>query len=123
MRTDMGWPWLFVNASEAKQSDYLSGRSPDCFVASLLAMTARELFLVPKIRLDRAVHLDGQRVAVAVLGVAGGDAHPALANAIFLDIGLLDALEADADIARENFGVVIRTARIDRQAVRQLVAC
>src|SRR6186713_2676827 len=71
--------------------------------------------LVAEIRLDRAVHLDRQRVAVAVLGIAGGDADPALADAVFLDIGLLDALEANADVAREDFGIVIRAVRIDRE--------
>ena len=53
------------------------------------------------------MHLDGQRIAKAVLGVAGGHAHPALADAIFLDIGLLDALEADADADGEvEFGAL-----------------
>src|SRR5438309_436652 len=51
------------------------------------------LRLVAEIRLDRSVDLDGQRIAVAVLGITRGDAHPAFADAIFLDIGLLDALE------------------------------
>ena len=92
----------------------------------LLAMTRREcrrdLFLIPEIRLHRPVHLDGQRVAVAVLGIAGGDADPAFADAVLLDIGLLDALEADADIARQDVRVVIGAVRIDRQAVRKFVA-
>src|SRR5258707_6010707 len=77
-------------------------RDMDCFAA--LAMTnerlASGLRLVAEIRLDRAMHLDRQRVAVAVLGIARGDAHPALADAIFLHIGFLDTLEANADIAR-----------------------
>src|SRR5689334_22687173 len=77
--------------------------------------------LIAEIRLDRTVDLDGQRIAVAVLGIAGGDADPAFADAVFLDIGLLDALEADADIARQDLGVVIGALRIDRQAVGQLV--
>src|SRR5437667_3075773 len=77
--------------------------------------------LVPIIRLDRAVHLDGQRIAVTILGVAGGDAHPALADAILLDIGLFGALEADADVARQNRFVVIGTAGIDREAVGELL--
>src|SRR6201996_4057374 len=68
------------------------------------------------------MHLQSQRVAVAVLGIAGGNADPAFADAIFLDIGLLDALEANADIAREDFLVVKRAARIGRQPVGQLVA-
>src|SRR6516165_7968034 len=79
------------------------------------------LFLIPKIRLDRPVNFDSQLVAVAVFGAAGGDADPALADAIFLDIGLLDALETDADIARQDLRVVVRAVRIDRQAVRQLL--
>src|SRR4051794_32415958 len=78
--------------------------------------------LIAKIWLDRAVHLDGQRVAVTVLGVAGGDAHPTLADAIFLDIGLLDALETNADIARQHLGIVVRAVRINRETVWQLVA-
>src|SRR5665213_1919921 len=78
------------------------------------------LSLVAEIRLDRAVDLDGERIAVAVPGVAGGDAHPALADAILLDIGLLDTLEANADIARQQFGIVIGTFRIARQPVGQL---
>src|SRR6202035_4293463 len=65
--------------------------------------------------------LQSQRIAVAILGVAGGDAHPALADAIFLDIGFLDALEANADIARQHGLVVVRAFRISRQTVGQFV--
>src|SRR3954470_17418088 len=80
---------------------------------------ARPSGLVAEIPLDPPADLDHQRIAVAILGVAGGHAHPALADAIFLNIGLLDALEADADIARQHIGVVIGTARIGRQAIGQ----
>src|SRR5579872_6885694 len=65
------------------------------------------------------MHFDGQRVAVAILGIAGGDAYPALADAIFLDIGFLDALETNADVARQYRLIVIGALRIDREAVRQ----
>src|SRR3984885_15091428 len=78
-------------------------------------------FLIPEIRIDRAVHLDGQGIAVAVLGIARGDADPALADAIFLDIILLDALEANADVARQDRLVVIGTMGVDGQPVRKLV--
>src|SRR5579872_1789469 len=67
------------------------------------------------------MHFDGQRVAVAILGVAGGDPNPALADAIFLDIGFLDALEANADVARQDRLIVIGALRIDGEAVRQFV--
>ncbi len=36
-------------------------------------------------------------------------AHPAFADTIFFYVGALDALEADADVARQQFGVVVRT--------------
>src|SRR5688572_15166761 len=93
----------------------------DCFAS--LAMTEESGFrLVPEIRLDRAVHLAGQGIAEAVLGVARGDAHPALADAIFLDIGLLGALEADADVALQQFLVVIGALRVGGEPVRKRVA-
>src|SRR5258708_952303 len=78
-------------------------------------------FFVAEIRLDRAVHLDRQGIAVSILGVACGHAHPALADAILLDVGFLDALEANADIARQHVGIVVRAFRISREPVRQLV--
>src|SRR5882672_9055054 len=78
--------------------------------------------LVAEIRLHRAVDLDGERVAVAILGSACGHPHPAFADAILLDIGFLDALEANADIARQHLFIVVRASRIGRQTVRQLVA-
>src|ERR1700682_6641199 len=67
------------------------------------------------------MHLDRQGVAVAILGVACRDPHPALTDAILLDVGLLDALEANGDIARQHVGIVIRAFRIARKTVRQLV--
>src|SRR5204862_2642162 len=65
--------------------------------------------------------LDRQGIAVAVLGIPCGDADPALADAIFLDIGFLGALEADADVAREQLFIVIGAVRVGRQAVRKLL--
>ena len=56
---------------------------------------------------------------MAILRIANGHAYPALAHAIFLDIGLLHALEADADVAREDLGVVIGAARIDAQVLER----
>src|SRR5713226_6867574 len=90
---------------------------------SLLAMTKEDSRrLVAEIRLHRAVDLDGERIAIAILGGARGHAHPALADAILLDIGFLDALESNADVARQHLLIVVRAFRIGRQTVRQLVA-
>src|SRR5271170_3436464 len=75
------------------------------------------LFLVVfEIRLDGAVELDGQRIAVTVLALAGLDADPVLADAIFGDIGFLDALEAHADVALEQLLIVVGAARVGGQA-------
>src|SRR4029077_17945424 len=72
-----------------------------------------------EIRLDRAGKLDGQRIAEAVLALAGLDADPAFADAIFGDVGFLDAPEADADVALEQFLIVVWTARVGRKAIGQ----
>src|SRR6202171_5561719 len=77
--------------------------------------------LVAKGGLTRPVNLDGERIAIAILGGARRHADPPLADAILFDVGLLDALEANADIARQHIGVVVRALRIGRETVGQLV--
>ena len=79
------------------------------------------LLFILEIRLDRAGELDRQRIAVAILGLADLDANPAFADAIFADIGLLDAFEAYADVALEHVGIVIRAARIVGLSIGRLV--
>src|ERR1700761_3690002 len=79
------------------------------------------LSLLAEIRLDRTVNLDRERIAVTILCVARGPADPALADAIFLDVGLLDTLEANADVARQNLFIVVWALRIAREPVGQLV--
>src|SRR3546814_13180392 len=72
---------------------------------------------VLEIGFDRAGELDRHRLAVAVEAAAGGDADPAFGDAIFLDIGLLGTLEANADAALAEVRVEPRAARIEREAV------
>ena len=84
------------------------------------AVFVEELSEIPDT--DAPVIFSAHGVAKAVLGVAGGDAHPALADAIFLDVGFLDALEPNADVAREDLGIVVGAVRIDRETVGKLVA-
>src|SRR5690606_36541958 len=67
---------------------------------------------------DRALQLDGQGLAAPIDAVADGQAHPAFRDAVFLDVGLFLALEADAHAARQQVGVVEGAVRIDRKAVR-----
>jgi hypothetical protein len=79
------------------------------------------LSLILEIRLDFPGELDRQWIAKPVLGIAGGDPDPSLALAIFLDIGLLDAFEADADVARQRFLVKIGAARVAAEPVGRRV--
>src|SRR5215212_1226162 len=78
--------------------------------------------LVAEIRFYGTVDLDGERVAKAIFGVTGGHAHPSLAHAIFFDVGFLDSLEANADIACQHLFIVVRAFRIDGQTIRQLLS-
>src|SRR5580700_4976946 len=90
----------------------MSGRSR----ASGLVFMAALRF---EIGFDRAAELDGQWIAVTILALAGLDADPALADAIFGDVGFLDALEAHADVALQQLLIVVGTARVGRKSVGQ----
>src|SRR5208337_4323135 len=93
--------------------------SPAIYIRDPYSYVATSLFLVLEIHFHRAGKLDGQRIAVAVPGLAGLDFDPALADAVFGDVGLFDALEADADVALQKLGVVIRALWIVGEPVRQ----
>src|SRR5882757_7317474 len=84
--------------------------------ASVWLCTGGLLFLL-QVGLDLAGQLDGERVALAVDGLADGDADPALAHAIFLDVGLLLAVELDADALLQERLVIVRALGIRGQAV------
>ena len=70
-----------------------------------------------QIRFHGAFELLGHGVAVAVGGLAEGYADPAFADAVFLDIGFLGAVEADADAAFEQGLVEIRAGRVGAETV------
>ena len=68
-------------------------------------------------RLDRAFYLDQQRIAAPIHSLARGHLHPALADAVFLDIGAFPAIETNADAAFKQSRDVMRAARVGREAV------
>src|SRR5690606_32954967 len=90
------------------------GEATDARVLS--AGRQAELFALD-VGLHRALQLDRQGLAAAVDAVADGQPDPAFGDAVFLDIGLVLALEADADSFRQQVGVVERAVGIDGQAV------
>src|SRR5687767_5413101 len=83
-------------------------RAPEERLGALGLRHRRVLAKVLVPGLDRAVELEGQRLAAAVHGLARLDADPAFGDAILLDVGPHDTLEADADAALEPVGVEVR---------------
>src|SRR6267154_6128499 len=67
------------------------------------------------------MNFNGKRIAVAILGIACRHPYPALADAVLLDIGFLDALEANADVAGKHLGIIVRAFRIGRKTIGELV--
>src|SRR5215472_11136489 len=84
-----------------------------------LVATTLLLVLVLEKDLDRTAELDRQRVTVAILSLAGFDLDPAFTDAIFGDIGFLDALETHADVALQQFLIVIGALWIVGEPVGQ----
>src|SRR5690606_18414308 len=76
-------------------------RPPRCRVAGDSGSGLVGALVVPE-RLDLAAVLEGHGVAVAVQGAAGGDADPALADAVLLHVLALLAVEQDADPALQG---------------------
>ena len=70
-----------------------------------------------EIGLDLALELRRQD-AGAVDRLSDGDPDPSFADAIFLDIGLLDAVETNADATLEKLGVVEEALRIRGKPVQ-----
>ena len=78
--------------------------------------------LVAEVGLDFALQLEGHGPAVAGHGVADGQPHPFLADAVFLDVGALHALEANADSPLEQSLIVVWALGIGGEAVGRCVA-
>ena len=66
--------------------------------------------------------LDRHGVSGAILRFACNDANPAFADAILFDVGLLDAVEADADFALQNLFVEVRALWVVAKPVRKFIA-
>lgn len=63
------------------------------------------------------MQLDRQGLAPAIDAVADGQTDPAFRDAVFLDIGLVLALEADADALGQQVSIVEWAVGVDAQAV------
>jgi hypothetical protein len=74
-----------------------------------------------EIGLDCAGHADRQQIALAVAGLADRGANPVLADAVFLDVVPLTALEPNADAPGQRRAVVERALGVDAEMIGRLV--
>lgn len=72
---------------------------------------------VMEVRHDLALELDRHRIAVTVARAASCYTDPSLADAIFLDVCSLLAVEPNTDSALQQSGVVERAFRIRSKAI------
>lgn len=91
-------------------------RSPGCGkVESLKAASALGLILEPDF--DIAFQLQREGLALAIKRLASRNADPAFRHTIFLDIGFLGSIEADADLALQQICIVKLAVWIKGEAV------
>lgn len=88
-------------------------------VESLKAASALGLILEPDF--DIAFQLQRERLALAIKRFASGNADPAFRYTIFLDIGFLGSVEADADLALQQICIVKLAVWIKGEAVWERV--
>jgi hypothetical protein len=62
--------------------------------------------LLPEIRLDLALEQNCQGIALPVDGLAGRDTDPALADTVFLDVGLVGAAGVGGEAVGQSHLVV-----------------
>jgi hypothetical protein len=79
------------------------------YIAKLLAV----------IRLNLPLQFNRQRLPFAINGFTGGNANPAFADAVFLDIFAFFVVKANADIVFEHFGCVERAFGISGKMIGQ----
>ncbi|KHO23564.1 hypothetical protein QQ25_10610 [Mycolicibacterium setense] len=71
-----------------------------------------------EIRFNGAADLDDHRISATILGGRNFDTHPTLGHVVFVDIGFLDAIEANTHIAEEHLFVIEGAAGIDGEVIR-----
>ncbi len=78
---------------------------------------AAALLRLTEIRFNRATELDDHRVSPAILRGGNGNTHPTLGHVVFLNIGLLSAIEANTHVATEHLFAVEGAARINGEVI------
>ncbi len=78
----------------------------------------RPPFCSAEIRFNRATELDDHRISAAILRGRDFNTHPTLGHVVFVNVGFLDAIEADTHIAGEHLFAIEGAARIDGEVIR-----
>jgi hypothetical protein len=99
----------------------LSWAGHAAILAALILPPSTFAVHIPVIRLHGALQLDRHRIARPVPGDARGEADPAFADAVLINVGLLHPLEADADAALQRRCVVEGAVGISGQAIGRSV--
>ena len=71
----------------------------------------------PQIRFHLATQQNRHGIAVTVARLAGRNADPTFADAVFLDVRLLDPIKAKAHAALQQRRIVVRATRVVRKTV------
>lgn len=77
----------------------------------------RRAFRSAEIRFHRATELDDHGISAAILR-GHFDTHPTLGHVVFVNIGFLDAIKANAHVAAKHFFAIEGAARIDGEVIR-----
>jgi hypothetical protein len=85
----------------------------------MLSMRVWLLLRRAEIRFDRAAGLDDHGISAAILRRGNLNPHPTLVHVVFVNIVLLDAIEANTHIATEDLFVVEGAAWIDGEVIRR----
>jgi hypothetical protein len=91
-------------------------RPPSCARILSFGRDAFVLRRILEIGLDLAVEPDRHRPAIPVEAAPGGNADPALRDAIFDDAGLLVPVELDADTPAQQCFVIIFAGGVERES-------
>jgi hypothetical protein len=111
---------VFLSIDFNQLSPWISNKKAG--IAGLVDVAQSVAMLAVK-RLDSAAQFNQHGAALAVQRLAGGNLDPAFADAVFLDVEALFAIESDADVALQHIHIVVRAAWINRQTVGQWWEC
>ncbi len=65
----------------------------------------------------RAAELDNHRISATILRRGNFNTHPTLGHVVFVNVGLLDAVEANTHVAAQHLFAIKRAAWVNRELI------